>query len=277
MSDIVSFISHLIPGVAPLDALLLFMLIFTRWLVMTIMMPFLGAQLLPSLVRIALACMLSIISFLMLVNLTDFSRELGIFLIGLLFLKEALLGFVLGFLASLIFYAYELFGEFIDFARAASMAKLLVPELKHQSSPMGVLLFQLALVIFLSLGFHRLAIANAYQSFALFPVLLVSPGLLSGEGFFTLTVEILGALFELSLRFALPVILICFLIDLAFGLMNRVAPQINAYFLSLPAKIIGGLIMLFFLLPFLLDDFSDHHRDLSRFFHLFLAAAPHGQ
>jgi flagellar biosynthetic protein FliR len=269
MNDLYNLLSQLLLGLAPLDALLLFMLIFTRWSVMTTMMPFLGGQLLPSPLRVALASMLSINSFILLMNKTSIINDLDIFLLGLLFLKEALLGFILGFCASLIFYVYELFGELIDFARAASMAKLMVPELKHQSSSMGTLLFQLALVLFFGLGFHREIIANAYQSFELFPIFSMNPNFLHDD-FFMLAIEMLGTVFELAFKFALPVIFISFLIDLAFGLMNRVAPQINAYFLSLPAKIIGGLGMAFFILPFAFEDFADHHHDLLRFFLIFL-------
>ena len=72
------------------------------------------------------------------------------------------------------------------------------------------------------------------------------------------------------MRLALPVVFICFLIDLAFGFLNRVAPQINAYFLSLPAKMMGGLIMLFFLIPLLLDEFLEHHDHMMAFLKIFI-------
>lgn len=251
-------------------ALLLFFLIFTRWVVMSAIMPFLGAQLLPSPVRFALAAMLAMVSFMLLLPTLKPPTDINGFLLAALFLKEGLIGFVLGFIASLLFYTYELFGELIDLARAASMAKLFVPEMKHQSSPMGTMFFQLALVFFLSLGLHRPLIDVAYRSFVVFPPMSLAPNFLH-DGLRTLTMKILHIVFSLAFEFALPIVLICFLIDLAFGLMNRVAPQINAYFLSLPAKIISGLIMLFFLIPFLLDDFVSHQQELSRGLDIFFS------
>ena len=251
--------------------LLLFMLIFTRWLVMTIFIPFLGAALLPALVRLALAILLSIVSFLMLFEHSIFPK-LSITLIVALFIKEALVGFIIGLFASLIFYAYELFGQILDIARSASMAKLLVPELKQQSSPMGTLLFQLALALFFSLGLHVPAIKTLYLSFEHFPPLLLTTNLYSPHHL-GLCVRIIAALFELALRLSIPVVFTCFLIDLAFGFLNRVAPQINAYFLSLPAKMMGGLIMLFFLIPLVIDDFLQHHDHMMAFLKSLLSVA----
>lgn len=242
--------------------LLLFMLIFTRWLVMTIFIPFLGAALLPALVRLALAILLGLVSFFMLFE--QIIPSLSITLIVALFIKEALIGFIIGLFVSLIFYAYELFGQIIDIARSASMAKLLVPELKQQSSPMGTLLFQLAIVLFFSLDLHVPALKSLFLSFERFPVWSLSTDLYSPHTL-ELCVRIIASLFELALRLSIPVVFTCFLIDLAFGFLNRVAPQINAYFLSLPAKMMGGLIMLFFLIPLVLDDFLRHHDHMMAF------------
>jgi flagellar biosynthetic protein FliR len=265
MSDIEAIIRSIIPTIEPTDALLLFMLIFTRWLSMSLLMPFLGAQLIPNLVRVALASILSAFSFVLLMEQTTFG-VLNISIIVLLFVKEACLGFILGFFSSLIFYVYELFGELLDFARAASMSKLLVPEVKHQSSAMGTMLFQFSLTVFLSFGFHRPLLTSAAKSFEIFPPTAINAEFFH-QNLYNSVLECLSVVFEMAVSFSLPVILICFLIDLAFGLMNRVAPQINAYFLSLPAKIMGGLIALFFVLPFLLDDFSHHQHQLTKFFY----------
>lgn len=236
------------------ECIVLYMLIFTRWLFFSFLIPFLGASLLPSLVRIALVALMSFVSFTVLNTGLELTKTIDILSLTMLFIKEALIGFVMGFLVSLIFYAYELAGEIMDMSRGASMARMLVPELKTQSSALGTLLFQFSLVIFISLGLHREMIASLFKSFETFPLLSLDMNL-NYKGSMLAATQILGSLFALSCRFALPILFICFLIDLAFGLINRIAPQINAYFLSLPAKILGGLIILFLCLSFLMDDF----------------------
>ncbi len=108
-------------------------------------MPIFGAQILPGVIRVALSALLAFLIFLPLLDQAKALGDLSIFVIVMLFLKEASYGFILGFLASLLFYGYELFGEMIDLARGASMSKLLVPELKHQSSPMEHIVFPIGL------------------------------------------------------------------------------------------------------------------------------------
>lgn len=236
----------------------LLLLTFARWLMLTMTLPLFGAMILPSMIRIALALVMSCISVLVITPKT-MALDASFLLMAALLIKELLLGFILGFFASLIFYIYELVGQFIDLARGASMAKMLVPELKIQSSPLGTLLFQFALVIFLALGLHRQVISAIFMSFTHFPPYSLS--IPETNSWLYGAVGVLSMLFNVALRLSLPVIFLCFIIDIAFGLMNRVAPHINAYFLSLPAKIIGGLIMLFCALPFLADDFLLHYQE----------------
>ncbi len=257
MIDLPTLFNYIIPGLNLFDALIIFLLIFTRFLVMTLIMPIFGAQILPSLVRISLSLLLSVVCFSFLFDISESLTDASFLWLGLLFIKEALVGFIIGFSTSLIFFIYELFGELVDNARAANMSKILVPELKHPSSPMGTLFFQLALVLLFITGFHRELIKAAYESFTIFPPTSLTVDL-THEAFFSAAFKIMGTLFATAYRFAFPVIAISLIIDLCFGLINRVAPQINAYFLSLPAKMVGGLIMLSLALPFLLEDFLLH-------------------
>lgn len=259
------FLLALAPGLGFTDVLLLFMLIFTRWLVMSSMIPYLGAAIIPSLVRMAIVSLLSVVTLMMVINKTQSIASIDIITVTLLFAKEALIGFVLGFLGSLIFYAYELLGEILDLSRGASMLRLLVPHIKHQSSPMGILLFQLSLTFFLALGLHRTMIQALCMSFERFPAFSLSTSLYN-EATLAVLLQVLSTLLELALRLSLPVLFVCFLIDVAFGLMNRIAPQINAYFLSLPAKMLGGLTMILFIVPLVMDEFENHHLKLASFF-----------
>lgn len=67
----------------------------------------------------------------------------------------------------------------------------------------------------------------------------------------------LGILWQTATKLALPAIFVALIIDMVLGVLARAASQINAYFLSLPAKMIGGIALVFFMLPFLIDDFAN--------------------
>lgn len=234
------------------------MLIFTRFLIMSLFLPFLGSRIVPAFVRMGIVFTLSIVTFFYVP-----SAPVSEVFVFWLFLKEAFLGFLIGFLASLIFYCYQMLGELIDMARGASSARMLIPDFEHQSSPLGLFFFQLALLIFISLGLHRPFLQFAFKSFLIFPPLEL----------FALKptpLDLMSYLWESALSLAMPVMFICFILDLAFGFLNRIAPQINAYFLSLPLKTIGGLMMVFISLPMLIDDFLIAHEKLLEFLKTFL-------
>jgi flagellar biosynthetic protein FliR len=57
---------------------------------------------------------------------------------------------------------------------------------------------------------------------------------------------------------AAPIVAATFISDVVFGILNRVAPQLNAYFMSMPVKAMAGVIMVLVILqPFMrrLEDF----------------------
>jgi flagellar biosynthetic protein FliR len=48
-----------------------------------------------------------------------------------------------------------------------------------------------------------------------------------------------------AVTLAAPVIAATFITDVVFGILNRVAPQLNAYFMSMPVKALGGVVIIF--------------------------------
>ena len=230
---------------------LYFFMHLTRWLLFVYFIPFLGSLLLSPTIKIALSLCLSLFSFLMTIEHAVEINNLSIIIIFLLFIKELLIGFILGFLVSLLFFLYEYVGQLIDIFRGASMSQILVPQSKHQSSALGSLFFQLFLVLFITLGWHRYLIIFLYESFETFPVTNLELQDIDQSWLFFL--KTITSFFKLAFKFSLPVLALCFLIDVSFGLLNRISPQINAYFLSLPAKMMAGLIMATYLVFYIFN------------------------
>jgi flagellar biosynthesis protein FliR len=80
--------------------------------------------------------------------------------------------------------------------------------------------------------------------------------------------RILSDVFRIAVTLAFPIGLVCLLADVAFGLLNRVAPQINAYFMSMPAKAAGGMVIF-------LAAFSMIAEQFVRYGHQFLDTVRH--
>ena len=69
-------------------------------------------------------------------------------------------------------------------------------------------------------------------------------------------VQMLGTLdgmLRTTVVIAAPVIIVMFLATLGLGLVNRTAPQLNVFFLSMPVKSALGIAMLIVYLPYIFD------------------------
>ncbi|CAI8743375.1 Secretion system apparatus protein SsaT [Pseudomonas chlororaphis] len=159
----------------------------------------------------------------------------------LLIAGELCIGVLLGFCAAIPFWAMDMAGFLIDTLRGASMASVLNPMLGQQSSLLGILFTQVFGVLFLMAGGFNLLIESIYRSYASLP-----PGEVFrlGPGFPDFLSHQWQLAYELCLRFSMPAIVAILLVDLALGLINRSAQQLNVFFLSMPIKSAFAILML---------------------------------
>ena len=168
--------------------------------------------------------------------------------------REALIGFLIGFFASIPFWVAENVGNFIDNQRGATMGEVYSPLNGSQVSTTGIFftqpvstIFFVSGAIFLFLG----ALYNSYMIWPVFPADAVFPAFVSDAPVRILTA--LDGMLRTTVVISAPVIIVMFLATLGLGLVNRTAPQLNVFFLSMPVKSALGVAMLIVYLPFIMD------------------------
>ncbi|MEZ5661341.1 MAG: flagellar biosynthetic protein FliR [Burkholderiaceae bacterium] len=158
---------------------------------------------------------------------------------------EVVIGLLIGFVARVIFSAFEVAGEAIGLQMGLSFAGFFDPQ-SGASNPVSRMLNLIALTGFVTLNGHVLLISAIINSFNLIPVTggwqWLSPDLLRETGL---------AMFALSLNIALPFILLILLLNLALGIMSRVAPQFSVFSIGFPVTIGAGLLLMLFAVPLL--------------------------
>ena len=160
-------------------------------------------------------------------------------------LKDAVFGLALGYLAQLLFAAVELAGALTDTMMGFGFVNLINPFAEQQASIMGMFQYQLAIVLYLLANGHLMMLATLVRSFDAMP-----PGAIVVQSGFSLTVlAILKAMFILGIRLALPAIGVLLVVDMAFGMVARMVPQVNVFIVGMPVKILVGLITAAFILP----------------------------
>lgn len=202
--------------------------------------PFFGGRLVPPTVRIGLSVALACVMLPQLLPAGPALADAGAVGVAAVFVQEALVGTALGFVVASVFWAAQAAGGLIDTARGASMGEVMVPQLGGRTTPMGNLLLQLTVVLFLALGGHRIAIAAICRSYVALP--LGRFVAIDGLGRFALfCVDLSGEIILVALALAAPVIAAVVLADVALGWINRFAPQINVFFIAMPLKALLGI------------------------------------
>lgn len=166
---------------------------------------------------------------------------------------ELLIGITFGLIARYIVLALQFAGTGISMAigfNAAPGGSLL--EAEQEGHLTSLISFTALLVLFMT-DFHHLVIAALVRSYDYMPL---------GSGFDpkmalrTLTDTLAGS-FMLVLRLASPFLVYGLLFNLSIGMVNKLAPQIPVYFISIPFILCGGLILLFFGINTFLTLFAD--------------------
>jgi flagellar biosynthetic protein FliR len=161
---------------------------------------------------------------------------------------EVAVGFTIGFICNTIFIAIQSAGELIDTQMGLSVASSLDPIFGAVISIIGKLTFYISLIIFLLLDGHHMVLAAFHQSFTVLPA-----GTIGNFANYNLAAQImnLGTMLWLTaIKLAAPMLLLIFLADFTFGIVSRVAPQVNVFQLGFQVKPLLGLFGILVTLPY---------------------------
>jgi flagellar biosynthetic protein FliR len=169
---------------------------------------------------------------------------------------QALTGAGLGFLTYLLFAAVQAAGDLVDLFGGFTLASAFDPLSMSQNSVFGRIHQLLALTLLFMTNAHLMIIRGFLTSYDAIPVTegidlgRLQEALLTGVGLFFLS----------ALQIAGPMIAVLFLADVGLGLLTRVSPQLNAFSLGFPVKILLTLALVGFtfpLLPAVVEDVAE--------------------
>ena len=138
-------------------------------------------------------------------------------------------------------------GFLMDNQRGASQANEADPLSGEESSPLGSFLFQSFVFLFFVSGAFLAFLTLFFQTYVFWPPGEWLPGL-GGAQLPLFVAGMVSWLMTKMLLLAGVVLVASFLVDLALGLINRFAAQLNVYLLAMPIK--SGLTMLIVLIFF---------------------------
>ncbi|WP_246841041.1 type III secretion system export apparatus subunit SctT [Hahella sp. CCB-MM4] len=239
------------------DSLTLMMFTVPRLLAAMSVMPFLSKSFFGgTLIRNGVVLCLSIFLF-PIVDEGYKPETMAPIMYAIIIVKEVIIGFCLGWLAALPFWALEAVGFFIDNQRGSTMASAMNPLTGSQASPVGILFVQTFTTLFFLGGNFITLLGAIYTSYHSWPIFSFFPKFeLSSATFFFAQLDYFMGIVVL---FAAPLIACMFLAEFGLGLVSRFAPQLNVFFLSMPVKSLVCMVMLTFYIGVLMRIFDDRY------------------
>jgi flagellar biosynthetic protein FliR len=230
-----------------------FILVFGRVGTMVMLLPGLGEVNIPVRVRLGIALVLT--GLLLPLHRAAYPLELGTPgpVLTLLF-QEMLIGAVLGLTARLTVSALQVAGSVIAQQLGLGFVTAVDPTQGEQGALIGNFLSMLAVTLVFATDLHHLVIAAINDSYSVF-----RPGetLILGDiaALFTQTV---GSAFRIGVQLSGPFIVFGLLFNLGLGVLSRLMPQMQVFFVGLPLSILLGLLILILVLGAMMGTFMEY-------------------
>lgn len=229
------------------DQLLTFLLVFARFAGLVIYMPILQNKNLISMGKLALMFWASMLVIFIIP--LPLALPINFFAFFLALIVDFLIGLMIGFISGLMVASVEFAGTLMDTQAGLSAAAVLDPASGTQQAIIGNMMKMIAILIFLLVYGHHLVLSALFESFRVIPI--GTPVDFKDGSFFLITLG--QEMFYLAFQIAAPIVLVVFVIDFAFGVLNRVAEQVNVFQLGFQVKPIISILIMLGIMPGLSD------------------------
>ncbi|MCG6939192.1 MAG: flagellar biosynthetic protein FliR [Gammaproteobacteria bacterium] len=167
-------------------------------------------------------------------------------------ISQVLIGIAMGFILQMVFAAFIIAGQSIAMAMGLGFASMIDPQNGMQVPVISQIFLIMATLVFLALNGHLVFIEVLAKSFENMPIGPFSP---SKEALWQLVIW--GTdMFAGGVLIALPAVAALLLVNLAFGVTSRAAPQLNIFAVGFPVMIMVGMAFLILTLPTITSHFS---------------------
>lgn len=199
-----------------------------------LVLPLMTSETVPSLVRNSFYVSMAILAYPLAAAASPGTTIMTGATWALVLGKEVFIGLLIGFCFGMVFWALGAAGSVIDTKAGASMAMDMDPTTGEQGTLTSVFLMQLATWLFMVTGAFSVFLDLLMSSYTLWPVASILPPLQPGgmEFFVGQFSYLMTAVLVLSA----PMLIVMSLVDIALGLVNRYAQQLNVFALAMPIK-----------------------------------------
>lgn len=235
-----------------------YIILFARIGAMMMLMPALGEQTIPARMRLGFALAFTLVVFPLLSEVIPaMPSSLG-GMVGLL-VHEIAVGLIIGAIVRLSVLATQVAGSIIAFQTGLSGALAADPtQAGIQGAVFASFLSFLGIALIFATDLHHMALAAIYDSYMVFSP--TDP--LMFEDAMQLALRTMAGAFAVGVQMSAPFIVFGLVFNLGAGILARLMPQLQVYFILMPANIIVGLllfaILIVMMMGWYLTSFENH-------------------
>ena len=228
-----------IQDLLPAD-ILIFMLVFSRVGAMTMTLPALGEMTIPARARLMIALALSLVLMPLVGNLYPAGVRSVPSVLAAIVITEVVVGIAIGLLLRMVMGAVQVAGNVIATQTGLAFAQGVDPTQGAQGALVSLFLSLLATTLIFISDLHHLLIGGIAHSFTTFP-----PGKLPATGdLLQLAVEITSGMYLIGIQMSAPFIVFGLVVYGGAGVVARMMPQLQIFFLVTPINILAGFVIL---------------------------------
>ena len=230
-----------------------FMLVFARIGAMVMLLPGLGESNIPVRIKIAIALLLTLI--IVPLHRADYHVNMdALSALLVMFVYEILIGIVLGATARVALAALQVAGAVIAQQLGLGFVTSVDPTQGQQGVVIGNFLTLLGITMLFATDSHHLVIAALNDSYSIF-----SPGEVMPSGdVAALATRAFAAAFKIGMQLSAPFLVFGLVFNIGLGVLARLMPQMQVYFVGVPLSILAGFLIFAVVLTAMMGGFLDY-------------------
>ncbi len=227
-------------------------LVMTRFAPLVMVMPVLGEQSVPRRIRVSFAFLLSIVIYGA-VRDQLVALPSSVFDLLTLIVREIMVGLIIGLMARVLMASTHVAGTVIAFQTGLASAQQFDPNQGGQSAIVASFMTVTAITLIVVTDLHHLMIMGLVNSYNRFPV----DGVIQFADFAGVAIYYVVKAFELGIQLSAPFILYALVYNLGLGLIARLVPQFQVFFVGMPANVFMGFLLLMLLIGSMMRLFQE--------------------
>jgi flagellar biosynthetic protein FliR len=230
-----------------------FMLVFARVGSMVMLLPGLGESNIPVRIKLGIALLLALIILPLHRGAYQIDTQ-SINPLLVMMIHEIVVGIVLGATARVTLSALQVGGAVIAQQMGLGFVTSVDPTQGQQGVLIGNFLTMLGITLLFATDSHYLVIAALNDSYNIF-----SPGDLTPSGdIAALATRAFAAAFKIGMQLSAPFLVFGLVFNIGLGVLARLMPQMQVYFVGVPLSILAGFLVFSLVLVAMMGTFLNY-------------------